>query len=81
MGFISSLSKMFVNTVDPISKGLMTKVTGSEDPLDLYGGATKARNEANEQALAEAQTSYDKKVEDTYNKKYNISTIGTVNGW
>ena len=78
MGGFLGLHNTITRVLDPA--GVVTKVTGNNDPLNLFGGVTKANEEKNAKALEEAQALEKQKVLDTYNKKYgtNLQTIGGV---
>jgi hypothetical protein len=71
-GFHNSLTKI----LDPI--GIVPKVFGSNDPLDLYGGATKAREEATAKEVAEVTAQQEQVIRTNYKNKYGIDYIGSL---
>ena len=82
---MGSLHNTLAKIADPFN--LTTKVTGSNDPFDFFGGATKAREETNAAAVVKATDAANlatvEEYESTYGKtkeseKFRLETIGVI---
>ena len=71
-GFHNAITKI----LDPI--GVVPKVFGSNDPLNLVGGATKAAEEKTAKEIAAINKTQEQDLKKRNYNKYGISLIGSV---
>lgn len=76
MGGFLGTHTAITRIIDPFR--VVEKVTGNNDPLNLFGGVTKATEEKNAKIFDEAKQAEKQKVLDSYNMKYGTS-LTTIN--
>lgn len=71
-GFHNAITKV----LDPI--GVVPKVFGSNDPLNLVGGATAAAEERTAKEVAALKATQEQEVRANYKNKYGIDLVGNL---
>ena len=66
-----SFHNSLVDVIDPL--GATEKVFGNNDPLNLYGGITKANEEEQAKAVAEADEKVKTERDTTFYNRYGIT--------
>ena len=72
MGFHNMITKV----LDPI--GIVPKVFGSNDPLNLVGGATAAAEKKTAEEVAALKATQEQEVRTNYKNKYGVDLIGSL---
>ena len=71
-GFHNTLTKV----LDPI--GIVPKVFGSNDPMNLFGGATAAAEKKTAEDAAALKATQEQEVRTNYKNKYGIDLVGSL---
>jgi enolase len=74
-GFLGTHNKI-TKVLDPI--GIVPKVSGSNDPLDLFGGATTAAEKKTAKDVAALKTAQEQEMKTNYKNKYGVDLVGSV---
>ena len=78
-GFLGTHNKI-TKVLDPI--GIVPKVSGSNDPLDLFGGATAAAEKKTAEETAEdvaaLKAAQEQEMRTNYKNKYGVDLVGSV---
>ena len=76
MGGFLGTHNAITKVIDPL--GIVPKVAGSNDPLNLFGGATAAAEKKTAKEVAKVKAAQEEEVRTNYKNKYGIDLVGSL---
>ena len=76
MGGFLGTHNAITKVIDPL--GIVPKVAGNNDPLNLFGGATAAAEKKTAKEVAKVKAAQEEEVRTNYKNKYGIDLVGSL---
>ena len=74
-GFLGTHNAI-TKVIDPL--GIVPKVAGSNDSLNLFGGATAAAEKKTAKEVAKLKAAQEQEMRTNYKNKYGVDLVGSV---